>query len=86
MIPSAKKRKAAMEQFNTKVWGDEVIVVHQRQGHLYKFPVLVGGMVHLRGAKIEANPKARRDAEGYLYEAHHAACAAVNRLRLDGPT
>jgi hypothetical protein len=73
-----------MEEFRTKIWGDEVIVVHQRQGHLYKFPVLTGGMVHLRGATIEANPKAMRDAEGYLREAHHAACAAVNRSRLDG--
>ena len=73
-----------MEEFIAKIWGDEVIVVHQRQGHLYKFPVLIGGMVHLRGARIEANPKARRDAQGYLHEAHHAACAAVNRSRLDG--
>jgi hypothetical protein len=71
-----------MDEFSTKIWGDEVIVIHQKQGHLYKFPVLLGGMVHLRGATIEANPAARRDAQGYLHEAHRAACAAFNRPRI----
>jgi hypothetical protein len=69
-------RWMAMTDLIAKVWGDEVIVVHQRQGHTYRFPVLGGTMVHLRGARIEANPRARRNAEGYLHEAHHAACAA----------
>jgi hypothetical protein len=29
--------------------------------------------------QVEANPRARRGADGYLYEAHHAACAALSQ-------
>jgi hypothetical protein len=75
------RRSMVMTDMIAKIWGDEVVVVHQRQGHTYRFPILGGTMVHLRGARIEANPRARRNAEGYLYEAHHAACAAFVHRR-----
>jgi hypothetical protein len=74
-------RFGVMADLIAKIWGDEVIVVHQTQGHTYRFPILGGTMVHFRGARIEANPRARRNAEGYLHEAHHAAHAAFVHRR-----
>ena len=68
-----------MSDFSAKLWGDEVMVVHQRPGHTFKFHVLDGESVQIRSAQVKANPRARRGADGYLYEAHHAACAALSQ-------
>ena len=69
-------------EFDVKVWGDEIIVIHQKQGHTYRFDVSSAGVVELAHARIEANPKARRDAKGYLYEARHVARTALAKRRL----
>jgi hypothetical protein len=56
-----------------------VIVTHRSEGHLFYFPVLPNGSVGLHGARIKANPKARTEANKFLFQAHSAAQAAVAR-------
>lgn len=74
---SADQPRRSIVEFRVKVWGDEVTVVHEKQGHTYRFAVSQGDLVELGCLRIEANPRASRSAKGYLREAHHAARAAI---------
>ena len=65
--------------FSTEVLTDQVVVGHRGDGHIYRFPVLADGTVSLHGSQIEPNPKAKREARLYLFEAHNAARAAFGR-------
>jgi hypothetical protein len=65
--------------FKTTVAEGMVIVIHLGEGHLYHFPVLPNGTVSLHGARIKANPKAKTEANKFLFVAHSAARAALAR-------
>jgi hypothetical protein len=56
-----------------------VIVTHLKEGHLFYFPVSRNGSVSLHGARIEANPKAKTEANKFVFLAHNAAVAALAR-------
>jgi hypothetical protein len=56
-----------------------VIVTHLKEGHLFYFPVLRNGSVSLHGARIQANPKAKTEANKFVFLAHSAACATLAR-------
>jgi hypothetical protein len=65
--------------FKTTVAEGMVIVTHLGEGHLYHFPVVPNGTVSLHGARIKANPKAKTEANKFLFVAHGAARAALAR-------
>jgi hypothetical protein len=54
-----------------------VIVTHLSEGHLFYFPVLRDGSVSLHGARIKAGPKAKTEANKFLFAALGAARAAL---------
>lgn len=68
--------------FNAAILETEVIVTHVGDGHVYHFPILANGTVSLHGVRTEENPKARRDPQRYLFEAHSAARVAFGRPQL----
>jgi hypothetical protein len=63
--------------FTVDVTCDEIVVVHRKHGHVYKFPILDRNTVGLRDARIAANQQAIRRAKGYLLEAYAAARAML---------
>lgn len=65
--------------FATEILETEVVVNHDAEGHVFHFPILSNGTVSLHGAKIEANPSAKREARRYLFDAHNAARSAFGR-------
>ncbi|MBR1194183.1 hypothetical protein JQ634_32490 [Bradyrhizobium sp. AUGA SZCCT0240] len=69
-------------EFTTSVSEKEVVVVHVRHGHVFKFPILSNGTVTLNGSHIDRNPSATTEAGRFLFEAHTAARVALDRGRL----
>jgi hypothetical protein len=67
----------ASDDFEVEVFRTEVVVHHIRQSHTYRFPILGQRSLGLRGTIIEPNPKAKREARGYLIEAYATARAAL---------
>ena len=63
--------------FEAEILEDEVVVAHVAEGHVFHFPILNNGTVGLHGARIEANPHAKREANRYLFDAHNAARTAL---------
>jgi hypothetical protein len=68
--------------FNAAILEKEVIVTHVSDGHVYHFPILANGTVSLHGVRTEENPKAKREPQRYLFEAHNAARAAYSRPQI----
>jgi hypothetical protein len=48
--------------FTAEVLETEVVVKDAKDGHVFHFPILGNGTVSLHGARIEANPDAKRQA------------------------
>ena len=67
--------------FTAEVLETEVVVKDAADGHIFHFPILGNGTVSLHGARIEANPEAKRQASRYVFNAHSAAQAALGRSR-----
>jgi hypothetical protein len=67
--------------FTAAVSGTEVVVKDSADGHIFHFPILGNGTVSLHGARIEANPDAKRQASRYMLDAHNAARTALGRSR-----
>ena len=65
--------------FKTIIAEGMIIVTHRGEGHLYYFPVSRNGAVSLHGARIKANPKAKTEANKFVFLAHNAARAALGR-------
>lgn len=65
--------------FTTEILQTEVTVRHTEEGHVFHFQILSNGTVSLHGARIEANPAAKREARRYVFDAHNAARAALSR-------
>jgi hypothetical protein len=65
--------------FTIEISQTEVAVRHTGEGHVFHFPILSNGTVSLHGARIEANPAAKRGARRYVFDAHNAARAALSR-------
>ncbi len=65
--------------FKTTVNEEAVVVAHLGEGHLYYFPILPKGIVSLHGARIKANPKAKTEANKFVFLANNAARAALAR-------
>jgi len=70
----------AETDLNASISGNEVVVTHRSQGHVYRFPILANGAVSLHGSRIEPNPKAHREAGRFVFDAHVAACIAWDRV------
>jgi hypothetical protein len=66
-------------EFTTSISGKEVVVLHVKQGHVYRFPILSNGTVSLHGSHIDSNPSADREAGRFLFDAHTAARIAMDR-------
>ncbi len=71
--------RAADSDFKAIIAEGMVIVSHRSEGHLFYFPVLRNGSVSLHGARIKANPKAKTEANKFLFLAQSAAQAALPR-------
>jgi len=71
--------RAADSDFKAIIAEGMVIVSHVSEGHLFYFPVLPNGSVSLHGARIKANPKAKTEANKFVFLAHGAARAALER-------
>jgi hypothetical protein len=65
--------------FKTIIAEGMVLVTHLKEGHLYYFPVLPNGSASLHGARIQANPTAKTEANKFVFLAHSAALAALAR-------
>ena len=65
--------------FTAEVLETEVVVKDDKDGHIFHFPILSNGTVSPRGARIEANPEAKRQASRYMLDAHNAAPIALGR-------
>jgi hypothetical protein len=64
--------------FAAEILETEIILTHIGDGHVYHFPIMPNG-VSLNGSRIEPNPKAKREARKYLFDAHNVARAAFGR-------
>jgi hypothetical protein len=53
--------------FTAEVLETEVVVKDAKDGHVFHFPILGNGTVSLHGARIEANPDAKRQASPYIF-------------------
>ena len=71
------QRAMPVSAFKVEILDRTIVVRHIRQGHKFTFQITSRGTVALRGALIELNPKAKRNARGYLLEAHKAAREAL---------
>jgi len=69
----------ADSDFKTIIAEGMVIVTHLKEGHLFYFPVLRNGSASLHGARIKANPKAKTEANKFVFQAHSTAAAALTR-------
>jgi hypothetical protein len=67
--------------FTAAILETEVVVKDTTDGHIFYFPILGNGTVSLHGARIEANPDARRQASRYMLNTHNAARTALGRSR-----
>jgi hypothetical protein len=65
--------------FLAAISGNEVVVTHIGEGHVFYFPILSNGTVSLPGARMEPKPKAKREARRFLFDAHNAARVAMSR-------
>ena len=61
---------------SAEVLETEVVVKDAKDGHIFRFPILGNGTVSLHGARIEANPEAKRQASQCMLDAHNAARGA----------
>ena len=73
----------AQTDFAAEILETEVVLTHIEEGHVFHFAILPNGTVSLNGSKIEPNPKAKREARKYLFDAHDAARAAFSRTARD---
>jgi hypothetical protein len=69
-------------EFEAEILENEVVVVHMKDGHTYHFPILSNGTVSLHGARMEANPAAKREAGRSLFDAHNAARTAFGKATI----
>ena len=75
--------RMAQTDFAAEILETEVVLTHLGEGHVYHFPITPNGTVSLKGSRIEPNPKAKREARKYLFDAHDAARAAFSRTARD---
>jgi hypothetical protein len=65
--------------FAAEILETEIVLTRIGEGHVYHFPIMPNGTVSLNGSRIEANPKAKREARQYLFDPHNVARAAFGR-------
>jgi hypothetical protein len=70
--------------FAAEILEAEVVVNHIEHGHVYHFPILPNA-VNLEGSRIEANPRAKREASRYLSDALDGAGGAQPLASIAGP-
>jgi hypothetical protein len=59
--------------FAAEILETEIVLTHIGEGHVYHLPIIPNGTVSLNGSRIEPNPKAKREARKYLFDAHNVA-------------
>jgi hypothetical protein len=69
----------ASDRLRSRDLETEIVLTHIGEGHVYHFPIMPNGTVSLNGSRIEPNPKAKREARKYLFDAHNVARAAFGR-------
>ena len=69
-------------EFEAEILENEVVIVHIADGHVCRLPILSNGTVSLHGARVEPNPKAKREARRHLFAAHNAARTAFGRAQV----
>ena len=68
--------------FVAAILENEIILRHIDDGHVFRFPISSDGKIDVQTSRIESNPRARREASAYLFDAHHAALEAQHREQI----
>jgi hypothetical protein len=71
--------------FASEILETEIVLTHIEDGHVFHFPILSNGIVSLHGSRIEANPRAKREASRYLSDALDGAGGAQPLASIAGP-
>jgi hypothetical protein len=66
--------------FLISILNTDIVVAHIDDGHVYCFPILSDRTVSLQGGGIKPNSDAKRTPRRQLFNAHHAATTAYNRV------